>query len=256
MSEDKKSVGVGALNPVIAQQLAHRSVRAFRDRPIEPELLETLVRCGQAAASSSFIQAYSVVRVHRPAVRKAIAEAAGGQPWIERAAEFLVFCADLRRVDAACRRSQRGPVEGYSEHGVAAIVDVALMAQNVLLAAESVGLGGVFIGGIRNEIQIVADLLQLPQLVVPVFGMCLGWPADTPDIKPRMPLPMVLHQDEYQDAPQHLVAQYDAEMAAYYRSRSATQKLSDWSSATATAVQGKKRAHMLAFLQQQGFFRR
>jgi nitroreductase len=243
-------------NPVISQQLGHRSIRAFTDEPIAPELLEALVRCGQAAASSSFIQAYSIVRVTRPEVRRQVAEAAGGQAWIERAAEFLVFCADLRRIDGACRRAGRGPVEGYAEHGLAAIVDVALMAQNVLLAAESVGLGGVFIGGIRNDIQRVADLLKVPELVVPVFGMCLGSPAANPEVKPRMPVDLVLHQDEYRDPPEAKVADYDARMAEYYGRRSATQKLGDWTTSTAAAIQGKKRPHMLDFLRRQGFFRR
>ncbi len=241
---------------LIERQLAHRSVRAFTERPIPPETLEILIQAGQAAASSSFIQAYSVIRVTRPKVRAAIAEAAGGQVWIERAAEFLVFCADLRRVDDACRRAGQGALEGYAEHGLAAVVDVALMAQNLLLAAESLGLGGVFIGGIRNDIQCVADLLKVPRLVVPVFGMCLGWPADEPEVKPRMPVGLILHQDEYEDPPPAAIAEYDALMADYYGVRSSGRKRSDWTSATAAAMQGKKRPHMLTFLQQQGFFRR
>jgi nitroreductase len=232
-------------SPVIDLQFAHSSVRVYTDEPIKPELFETLIRAGQAAASSSFVQAYSVVRVTRPEARRAIAEAAGGQRWIEQAAEFLVYCADLRRIDAACRRAGRGELEGYAEHGVAAIVDVALMAQNVLVAAESVGLGGVFIGGIRNDPQVVVEQLKLPHLVVPVFGMCLGWPADRPEVKPRMPVAIVLHDDEYRDPSDAETADYDATMADYYRSRAANVRASD-----------KKRPHMLAFLRQQGFFLR
>jgi nitroreductase len=243
-------------NQVLALQSAHRSVRSYTGEPIPSETLETIIRAGQGAATSSFIQAYSVVRVTRTEVRAAIAEAAGGQVWIERAPEFLVFCADLRRVDAACRRAGREGLEGYAEHGLAAVVDVALMAQNVLLAAESLGLGGVFIGGIRNEIQRVADLLELPELVVPVFGMCLGWPADAPGVKPRMPLDLILHQDVYRDPPERAMADYDGVMAEYYGSRGAGRKRSDWTTATAAAVQGKKRPHMLAFLHRQGLFRR
>ena len=243
-------------NPVMDQQLAHASVRTYTDEPIESELLRSLLRCGQAAASSSFVQAYSVVRVTDPGNRRAIAEAAGGQRWILEAAEFLVFCADLRRIDAACRRAGRGGIEGYAEHGVAAIVDVALMAQNVLLAAESAGLGGVFIGGIRNDPEVVAGCLGLPDLVVPVFGMCLGWPADRAEVKPRMPLDLVLHRDAYRDPPGEEMAGYDEVMAAYYRSRSTNLKMTDWSTVTANAMQGKKRPHMLGFLKRKGFFRR
>jgi nitroreductase len=235
-------------------QLNHRSVRRFQSRPLEAGQLEELIRCGQAAATSSFIQAYSVVRVTRPEVRSAIATAAGGQVWIEKAAEFLVFCADLRRINAACERAGSGGLEGNSEHALAALTDVALMAQNVLLAAESQGLGGVYIGGIRNAPQVIVDQLALPKWVLPVFGMCLGWPDEDNEVKPRMPVDFVLHQDRYQETSGERMAGYDAEMAAYYASRGANVKLSDWSSATARAMQGKKRTHMLDFLRAQGFF--
>ena len=237
-------------------QLVHSSVRRFQQRPLAPGQLEELIRCGQAAASSSFIQAYSVVRVTAATSREAIAQAAGGQRWIVDAAEFLVFCADLRRVEQACMLVDAGPIDGYAEHGISAIVDVALMAQNVLLAAESQGLGGVFIGGIRNDPQIIVDLLQLPALVLPVFGMCLGWPDESNAVKPRMPVEMVLHEDCYHDVSAQQAAAYDSVMADYYARRSSNARSSDWSTLTARAVQGKQRRHMHDFLQRQGYFRR
>jgi nitroreductase len=243
-------------SPVIALQTRHSSVRGYTREPIPGPLLETLIGAGQHAASSSFIQAYSVIRVTRPEARSAIAAAAGDQAWIERAAEFLVFCADLRRVNAACLREGTGALEGWTEHGLAAVVDVALMAQNVLLAAESVGLGGVYIGGIRNDPATVADVLGLPELVAPVFGMCLGWPAENPEVKPRQPLGLVLHQDRYRDPGPEQTRAYDRTMADYYAGRGSNTRLSDWSATTAKAVQGKKREHLLGFLQAQGFFRR
>jgi nitroreductase len=244
------------MTPTQRLQRGHRSVRRYLDRPLEPGQLEELIRCGQAAATSSFIQAYSVIRVTRAQARAAIATAAGGQPWIEQAAEFLVYCADLRRINAACERVGRGALEGYTEHALAAIVDVALMAQNVLLAAESQGLGGVFIGGIRNAPHVVVEQLGLPERVTPVFGMCLGWPDEANEIKPRMPVDFVLHQDSYQDLPAGRLAEYDREMADYYARRGSNIKLSDWSSAVAAAMQGKKREHMLDFLRARGFFLR
>ena len=244
------------LTPTQQLQLNHQSVRRFLPRPLDPGLLESLIHCGQGAASSSFIQAYSVIRVTRPEVRAAIAEAAGGQAWIEQAPEFLIFCADLRRINGACIAAGRGELEGFSEHGLAAIVDLTLMAQNVLLAAESQGLGGVFIGGIRNDPQLIVDQLALPSLVLPVFGMCLGWPNEENEVKPRMPVGFVLHQDGYQEVSVERMALYDEKMADYYASRGSNIKLSDWSSAAAAAVQGKKREHMLEFLHGRGFFRR
>jgi nitroreductase len=167
-----------------------------------------------------------------------------------------VFCADLRRINGACERAGKGALEGFTEHALAAVVDVGLMAQNVLLAAESQGLGGVYIGGIRNDPQVVVDQLRLPSLVAPVFGMCLGWPDEANEVKPRMPVEFVLHEDVYRDVPATDMAGYDAQMAAYYAARGANVKLSDWSQAVASAMQGKKREHMREFLQGRGFFLR
>ena len=115
------------------------------------------------------------------------------------AAEFLVMCADLRRVAHALHKTGGAPLEGHTEHFLSASIDVALMAQNVMVAAESVGLGAVFIGGIRNDPMMVSELLELPDLVYPEFGLCLGWPDQQPEVKPRMPLEMIMHEDRYHD---------------------------------------------------------
>ena len=244
-----------SISPVIELQVGHRAIRRYTGEPIPGELLAGLIRAGRGAASSSFIQAYSIIRITRRTARTAIARTAGNQPWIERAAEFLLFCADLRRVDAACRHAGAGALEGWTEHGLAAVVDVALMAQNVLLAAESVGLGGVYIGGIRNDPQTVVDQLEIPELVVPVFGLCLGWPAESPAVKPRQPLGLILHQDVYRDPEPQRLADYDRTMADYYAARGNNTRRGDWSTTTAKATQGKKREHMLPWLRRMGFFR-
>jgi len=236
--------------------LAHRSIRSFTDKAIETSVLERLVLAGQAAASSSFIQAYSIIRVTDKEVRAKIAEVAGGQKWINETPEFLIYCADLKRIELACMQQGQGKLEGHTEHFVAATVDVALVAQNVLLAAESIGLGGVYIGGIRNNPQLLADLLDLPDQVYPVFGMCLGWPAIDPEVKPRFPVASILHQEKYQiEKIEADVANYDEQMKEYYGSRDANNRLSDWSTQTAKAVQLKKREHMLSFLQKRGLLK-
>ncbi|MGB1111199.1 MAG: oxygen-insensitive NADPH nitroreductase [Gammaproteobacteria bacterium] len=245
------------MNDTMRLQMAHRSVRQYRDEPIPEDTLKTLIRCGQAAASSSFVQAYSVVRVTRPEARAAIAEAAGGQPWIINAPEFLVFCADLRRIEAVSQQGGEGELEGYTEHGLVAVIDAALVAQNVFLAAESLGLGGVLIGGLRNDPQVTVEQLKLPRLVAPLFGFCLGWPDQDTAVKERLPVDVILHQDEYSDANfESEQAPYDQRIAGYYASRGLNAKTDDWSGSSLRAIQGKKREHMLPFLQQQGFFKK
>jgi nitroreductase len=235
----------------------HSSVRRFENRAIDRKLLENLIACGQAASSASFIQAYSLVRVSEPGKRKRIAEAAGGQRWVVEAPEFLVICADLKRIDYCCEKAGEGRLEGWTEHFMAATIDAALMAQNLLLAAEAEGLGGVFVGGIRNHPREVADCLNLPSLVYPAFGLCLGWPAERNEVKPRFPVATVLHEETYDaEAIPRQVDDYDAVMREYYASRSHARKQSDWSQQTARAVQGKKREHMLDFLRHRGFLKR
>ncbi|HPY42545.1 MAG TPA: nitroreductase family protein, partial [Thiolinea sp.] len=129
--------------------------------------------------------------------------------------------------------------------------------QNVLLAAESMGLGGVFIGGIRNNPQIVCDLLELPDQVYPVFGMCLGWPVHTNAVKPRFPVQTILHEDSYDlNQVKAQVDSYDQQMQDYYQSRGSNQRISTWSAQTAAAIQKKQRTHILKFLQSRGFLLR
>lgn len=244
-------------SPVIDCQRNHRSVRDYADEPIADDLLTTLIEAAQCAPSSSFIQAYSLIRVNRPEARSRISGAAGGQRWIEQAPVFLICCADLRRIDHACRQQGRGELEGWSEHSLAAVVDCALFSQNLLLAAESVGLGGVLIGGIRNDPQVIIDALNLPELVLPVFGLCLGWPSEQAQaqaVKPRMPIDLILHQDRYCDPDPSAIGAYDATLATYYRERHTNARVDDWSAAAANAIQGKKRKHMLELMRRLRFF--
>ncbi|CAG0910597.1 unnamed protein product, partial [Cyprideis torosa] len=235
----------------------HRSIREYDDRPVSDDTLRQILESAQHAASSSFIQATAIVRVANADTRADISEVAGGQRWVREAPIFLVWCADMTRIEAASLKADAGELDGWTEHFIAATVDVALVAQNALLAAESLGLGGVYIGGIRNNPARVCELLELPRLVYPVFGMCLGYPAQDPGIKPRMPLDAMLHQERF-DASRatQIVDAYDAQMADYYASRGSNVRQSNWSAQTTNAVQGKRREHMLGFLQEQGYLKK
>lgn len=244
------------MNPILQAQLNHKSIRQYTDKTIDEVLLKQLIQCAQGAASSSFIQAYSLVQVSNKENRQKIATLAGGQKWVESAAEFFVICADLTRVKYCSLAQGLGELEGNTEHFIAATTDATFFAQNLMLGAESVGLGAVFIGGIRNDPAQVAELLNLPNQVYPVFGLCLGYPDAQPDLKPRLPVDVILHKDSYDSGRcAENVKSYDAQMQAYYQSRGDNQKNSNWSEQTATAVQKKKREHMLGFLQQRGFLK-
>ncbi|MFT5654044.1 MAG: nitroreductase, partial [Psychromonas sp.] len=159
---------------------SHRSIRTFKDIPIEQSIVEELIRSGQAAATSSFIQACTVIQVSPGAKRETLAALAGNQSYVDKAPVFLVFCADMHRHQLACEMHKVPINSGYTEQLLTASIDCALFAQNVVIGAEALGLGICYIGGLRNDIAAVSSLLALPDLVFPVFGICLGYPNQDP----------------------------------------------------------------------------
>uniref|UniRef100_UPI00257E1362 oxygen-insensitive NADPH nitroreductase n=1 Tax=Aeromonas sp. TaxID=647 RepID=UPI00257E1362 len=143
---------------------------------------------------------------------------------------------------------------GYIEQLLIGAIDGALMAQNALLAAQSLGLGGVYIGGIRNNPAAVSEALGLPDLVIPLFGLCLGHPAQVPEQKPRLPRALVVHENHYQaELDRPLLARYDQQIEAYYQARSSNNKQQTWSSQIRGILGKEARPFMQAFLQSKGF---
>lgn len=238
----------------------HRSIRRFTSEPIDEKLFSDIIEAGQAASTSSFIQAATIVRVSKPAVRDEFVELSGGQKYIASAAEFLVFCADLQRNHSLVTKLKGEGAADYqwTEQFLAATVDVGLMAQNVVVAAESSGLGCCYIGGIRNDPEKVTQLLKLPSLVYPVFGLCIGYPDQQPGIKPRLPSAAVLHNDEYQSSAQTrvLTDQYDDLVSEYYVARTRGKLQQTFSEQMAKQAASQSRPFMKEFLNKQGFMKK
>ncbi|THF61792.1 NADPH-dependent oxidoreductase [Pseudothauera nasutitermitis] len=210
-----------AWTPVIDHLLGHRSVRHYLPDAVSNEQLAAIVAAAQSAATSSNLQTWSVIAVRDAGTRAALAECAGGQAHVREAPLQLVWLADLARLAHIADRAGR-PREGleYLEMFVLAAIDAALAAQNALAAAESLGLAGCYIGGLRNQPERVAELLGLPPRVFAVFGMTLGSedPARPAAVKPRLPQEVVLHQERYRPVAEQQpgIDAYDAAMAAFY----------------------------------------
>jgi nitroreductase len=191
-------------NEVLETILSHRSVRGFLPHALPEGTLELLVAAAQSASTSSNLQFWSVVAVQQSERKSRLAELAGQQQFIREAPLLLVWLADLSRLDriAAERQAQ---VDGthYLEEFIVGVVDAALAAQSALIAAESLGLGCVYIGAMRNLPEQIAEELALPPHVFAVFGMSVGYPdpARETGIKPRLPQSMVLHREQYSVAP-------------------------------------------------------
>lgn len=244
------------MNATVDLLMSHRSIRKFKDQPVTKEQLHRFVLAGQAAATSSHIQASTVIRVTDKTKRQQMAELAGGQAYVETAPEFLVFCADVRRSARCCDMHGTDAVSGMTEHLVIAAVDVALMAQNVVVAAESEGLGICYIGGIRNNPDQMVELLKLPEGVFPLFGLCLGYPDQAPETKPRLPLEVVLKEDRYTDIDEQHLQNYDDQVREYYRTRTGGNKDSSWSEQMAQAMSKEARPHLADSLRRQGFLKK
>lgn len=242
------------MKDILELMAGHRSIRKFTDRPVPYELLKELVGAAQCAATSHHVQAYSIIRVRDKSVRRQIADLAGPQVWVAQAPVFLVFCADLTRLAHACERHGIDSETGWAEQLLVAVTDTALLAQNLMLAAESKGLGGVFIGGIRNDLDTVCDLLEVPDLAFPLFGMCLGFPDDDPGIKPRLPVDTVLFDDKFpKRLPDQALADYDRTIEAYYKQRAPKLPDQAWSMRMAKFTGQVIRPHMKSFLEKKGF---
>lgn len=242
------------MNPVIEQLQSHRSIRKFTSEPVPEEALETIVRSAQMASTSSNVQAYSVIAVSDRDTLRALSVAAGNQRHVELCPMLLVWCADLRRNRLACDREGVDMASGTTENFIVATVDTALAAQNAAIAAESLGLGIVYIGGIRNNLREVTRLLNVPELVYPLFGMCIGYPDHEPGRKPRLPVRAVLHRETY-DASGHAeaIAEYDETIREYYKERTNGKRDSTWSKEMADKFKVPARVYMREYLEEQGF---
>ena len=240
------------MNQVIDLLKNHRSIRKFKPEPVSNEKVHTIIEAAGLASTSNFIQAYSVIRVTNKKTRKQIAELAGPQTWVEKSPLFLVFCADLNRSKGACLYENKEMISGFTEQFIIATVDVALAAQNAMIAAESLGLGGVFIGGIRNNPEKVCKLLKIPDHVYPVFGMCLGYPDEKPEQKPRLPVNVILKEDYYQEDKADL-KRYNETCRDYYQNRSSGSREDTWTRQISAMMSEPARPHMKEFLKKKGF---
>ena len=191
---------MGPWNAVIATMLDHRSVRGYKPDPVPPGTLESLIAAAQSAATSSNMQWTSVITVSDPAKKKQLAEIAGNQKHIEECPLYLCWVADMTR-NALISRAEKVEFETmpWLETFMVACIDVALAAQNAVVAAESMGLSTVYIGAMRNDPERVAALLGLPPQCFCVFGLCVGYasPEAAGEVKPRLSQGVVLHRERY-----------------------------------------------------------
>ncbi|WP_449536863.1 oxygen-insensitive NADPH nitroreductase [Ferdinandcohnia sp. Marseille-Q9671] len=246
------------MNSVIETIMNHRSIRKFEEKGLTDEQIHTIVECAQAASTSSFIQAYSIIGVKDKERKQKLAEIAGNQAYVAENGHFFVFCGDLHRHDIISDLEDKELSTSLesTEKFMVAVIDAALAAQNAVLAAESMGLGACYIGGLRNNLDEVCKVLNIPPYVIPLFGVAVGYPAQMPDKKPRLPLEHVYHEEQYeQDTKKYKqgLKQYNETISEYYTKRTNGKRSDTWTAQMASMLDKPKRMYMKDFVTKQGF---
>lgn len=209
------------MSETIQLMKSHTSVRRFKEQEIPQEDLNTILSAGQMASSWKNFQSYSVIVVRSQEKKEALYELVP-QEAIRQSAAFLLFVGDLNHAEkGACLHTDTFQPQGV-EGLLITSVDAALAGQNTLLAAESLGYGGVIIGLVRYKSVELSELFKLPDYTYPVFGIALGVPNQQHDVKPRLPLENVVFEEEYQEQTTEAIEAYDRVQTEYAGARATT----------------------------------
>ncbi|MDP4795701.1 MAG: NADPH-dependent oxidoreductase [Rhodospirillales bacterium] len=231
-----------------------RSIRKYADTPVSDAQVEAILSAAMRAPTSSNLHAYSVIVVRDPETKVQLAVPCGNQKHINDCPVFLAFCADLTRIEAAFQRYGHNLDDNNLEMGLVASIDASLVGMSAYVAADSLGIQGVMIGAIRNKPEVIADILGLPKHVYAVFGMCLGYPAEAPKQKPRMPVPGIVHREKY-DATAALqsIDPYNAELKDHYVSVGKETSDDSWTNEVVAKFSTRPRDGLRAALKARGF---
>ncbi len=199
----------------LARLAARRVHRRYLPRPIESDLLRLLCACALSAPSKSDLQQADILILRDRKKHDIIADLLPEMPWVRDAPVFLVFLANGRRLPRISALRDKPFPNNHLDQFFNAAVDAGIVLATFIRAADAVGLGCCPISVIRDHAATVSDLLELPERVIPVAGITLGWPAESGHISARLPLAITVHEDCFDDSG------FDAHLDAYDHRRAA-----------------------------------
>ena len=202
----------------LARMLEHRSHRRYTAQPVEPALLRLLFACALSAPSKSDLQQADIVQVGNAGKRKVIADLVADNPWVRTAPVFLIFCGNNRRTRQVAELRGKPFANDHLDAFMNSAVDAGIVLANFINAAEAAGLGCCPISSVRNHAQQISDLLEMPEWVFPVAGLCVGYPSETGMITARLGLETTVHTDRFDES------NVSANIDAYDRRRLARQQ--------------------------------
>ena len=245
----------------LARMAAHRVQRRYLARDVAPGLLRLLCACALSAPSKSDLQQCDILIIREKAKRYAIADLLPEMPWLRDAPVVLVFLANGRRLPQVSQLRGKPFPNDHLDLFFNATVDAAIVLATFLQAAEAVGLGCCPISAIRDHASVISELLALPEKVVPIAGMCIGWPAEAGGITPRLALDVTLHEERFDEGDlRQQIDAYDRRRAALrpYRNQRAPERFGvapfyGWSEDKARQYATPLRADFGAFVRSKGF---
>ena len=189
-----------AADPAVEKLIAHRTQRLYTDRPVPAPVLDALLAAALSAASKSDLQQVSMIRVRDRAIRERIGALIPAMPWIVQAPEFFIVCGDNRRIRRVCELRGLDFANDTMDAVLNATIDAAIAMQTMVCAAEIMGLGCCPISHVRDHVDTVAAMLEIPDHVFPIAGLCLGYPAREGFVSVRLAPSATVHVDRYDDS--------------------------------------------------------
>jgi nitroreductase/FMN reductase [NAD(P)H] len=183
----------------LARIASHRVHRRFAERDVPGDLMRLLCACALSSPSKSDLQQADILIVRDKVRREKIAALLPEMPWAMQAPVFLMLLGNARRLPFISEKRGKPFPNDHLDLFFNASVDAALVLATFLRAAEAVGLGCCPISVIRDHAVTVSEMLELPNRVFPIAGMCVGWPAETGGISPRLPLDLTVHEERYDE---------------------------------------------------------
>lgn len=244
-------------NLMVQSQLEHRTIREFKSEAIPKEIFEKLIDVARRTPTSTGMQASTIIRVTDPQKKKDIS-AVCKQEYVARAPELLILVADqYRNYRIAGEKDCHEPSARDMDRFFSAFTDACITAQNIVNAAEAMGLGAMYLGSILNDAEKIIEILDLPELTMPVVGLGIGYPNQSPQLKPRMEMDLRVFENTYQKFDSYLeeVKDYDQEMQTYYDLRDANKRVDCFSDQVVSRLKNliPKRSDMLNIMKNQGF---
>lgn len=175
----------------------HRSIRKFADRAIEPETLSRTLEAASRASTCGNMQCYSIVVSQSPETIETLSPCHFGQVKAMNAPCVVTICADVHRFSQWCRQRDAEPEYGNLLWFVNGAIDALLAAQNMILEAESNGLGICILGTTLYTADKIVDILDLPVGVIPITTIVMGYPAESPELTDRLPVEAIVHYEKY-----------------------------------------------------------